>query len=382
MRLTRPHVLIVCAFSLLASSAWAQDVKIGMIQPLTGSVAASGNFVTQGARLAIDYVNAKGGVLGKKLELIVEDNKSNPSEATAAADKLLSRDKVVALIGAWGSTFTLAVMPKLEEYGVPMIVETASSSKITASGNPWIFRISAPSSMEAKAFSNLVSKVGIKKADFLVVNNDWGRGAAAEFGKMLKEQGGSVGLSETMDPDARDISAQLAKIKSSNSDTLFITTGFEQLSLVFKQMQSLGLNRRTITTGGSQFPDLLAEQVGAAANGSHHILFFVPWFPDSVANPDVAKAYINQWNARGYDKAGLSDGFRGFDAVLVIAAAIEKAGKAESKAIRDALWQVNVSAVNGNISFEKVGTDQPSGQSLPNVYIVQIKDGKLLLLNK
>src|SRR5690349_7052404 len=102
----------------LAGSAPAQDtIKIGVTQPLTGAFAASGNYVAQGARLAGDEINQAGGVLGKKLELIVEDNKSNPTEAVATAEKLIVKDKVPVMLGAWGSGLTLAIMPKLEEYG-------------------------------------------------------------------------------------------------------------------------------------------------------------------------------------------------------------------------------------------------------------------------
>jgi branched-chain amino acid transport system substrate-binding protein len=360
--------------------ALADTIKIGVDEPLTGSVAASGNFVTDGAKLAAEAINAKGGVLGQKLELVIEDNKSTPSEAASAAEKLLSSGDVVAMMGAWGSSFTLAVMPKLEEYSVPMVVETASSSKVTSAGNPWIFRIAPTSEMEAKSFAGMVSKFGIKKADFLVSNDDWGLGAAGAFSKMLKAQGVTVGMTESMDPAAQDLSAQLAKIKASDADTLFVTTGFEQLSLIFKQAKEQGLNRRIITTGGSQFPDLLAQQLGSAADNSYHILFFAPWFPDAAANPDVAKNYIKQWNDKGLDKAGLSDGFRGYDAISVIAAAIEKAGKADPTAIRDAMWKIDVKGVNGDIKFDKVGPEgSPSGQSSPNVYVIEIKDGKLAL---
>ena len=199
----------------LATGAGAQDaIKVGVIQPLTGAFAASGNYVANGAKIAADEINAKGGVLGKKLELVIEDNKSNPTEAAAVAEKLIVRDKVPVMMGAWGSGFTLAIMPKLMEYKVPMLVETSSAGKITTSGNPYIFRISPPSAVEAVAFAKIVDRLKIGKADFLVVNNDWGRGAAEDFGKMFKEHNIKVGLVETMDPPAQDMSAQLAKIKA------------------------------------------------------------------------------------------------------------------------------------------------------------------------
>src|SRR6267378_818056 len=182
----------------LAGHAAAQTIKIGVNEPLTGPFAASGTYVVNGAKIAADEINAKGGVLGKKIELIIEDNKSNPTEAAAVAEKLITADKVPVMMGAWGSSLTLAVMPKLMEYKIPMVVETSSSDKITTSGNPYVFRISPTSGMEAVAFADRVAALKIKKADFLVVNNDWGKGAADVFGKMLKEKGVAIGAVETM----------------------------------------------------------------------------------------------------------------------------------------------------------------------------------------
>src|SRR6478752_3434013 len=173
---------------LLGAAAKAQTIKIGVNEPLTGAFAASGTYVVNGAKIAADEINAKGGILGKKIELVIEDNKSNPTEAAAVAEKLITADKVPVIMGAWGSSLTLAVMPKLMEYKVPMVVETSSSGKITTTGNPYIFRISPPSAVEAVAFAKIVDKLHIKKADFLVINNDWGLGTAEDFSKMMKEK--------------------------------------------------------------------------------------------------------------------------------------------------------------------------------------------------
>ena len=265
-RLTAWAVLTGAA--ALAPLAHAQQpIKIGAINPYSGPLALYGTEVTRGYELAVDQINAAGGVLGRKIQLIVEDNKSNPTEAVATAEKLIGKDKVPVMMGAWSSTLTLAVMPKLMEYGVPMLVETSSSGKITTSGNPWIFRISPTSEMEAKAFGSMTKKMGIKKADFLSTNNDFGLGSAKEFSEMLKGQGVQVGVMETMDPKATDFSAQLAKIKASGSDTLFVTTAVEQITLILKQAKEQQLKARIITTGGSNSPDQLIEQAGDAANG-------------------------------------------------------------------------------------------------------------------
>jgi branched-chain amino acid transport system substrate-binding protein len=320
-------------------------------------VGASGTYVSQGAQIGATFVNDKGGILGKKIELVIEDNKSNPKEAVATAEKLIVRDKVPVLMGAWSSIYTLAVMPKLMEYGVPMVVETSSSDKITVSGNPWIFRISPTSEMEARVFANKVGDFKIKKADFLVVNNDWGRGAAEQFGKMLKSKGIDVGITETMDADSQDMSAQLAKIKSSGSDTLFVTTAVEQLTLVLKQAKEQQVPQKIITTGGSQSPDQLIQQAGAAAEGSNHLLFFAPWFPEKASFPDLANKFVNEWKKRGHAFAGLTEGFRGHDGIVTIAAGIEAAKSTKPDDIRKALWGVKVQGVNGNISFIKQGPE-------------------------
>ncbi len=368
------------AAALLTTAAQAQDtIKIGVSQPLTGAFAASGNYVAQGAKIAEEEINKAGGVLGKKIELVIEDNKSNPTEAVATAEKLIVKDKVPVMMGAWSSTLTLAVMPKLEEYKVPMLVETSSSGKITTSGNPYIFRISPTSEMEAKAFTPLFKKLGIKKAAFLATNNDFGLGASKEFSEAAKKYGVEIGATETMDPKATDFSAQLAKIKASGSDTLFVTTAVEQATLILKQAKDQQVTARIITTGGSVSPDQLIAQAGDAANGSFHLVFFTPWFPEAVKNPDIAKKFVALWNEKKHNVGGLTEGFRGWDGVHVIVEAIKAAGKAEPEAITKAMWNVKVKGINGDIAFIKQGpAGKESAQNVPSVYLVKIEGGKVV----
>src|SRR5215470_7637465 len=279
-RLASTALVALVTLALLPAGGDAQaPVKIGVIQPLSGPVAASGNYVRMGAEIARDWINARGGVNGRKVELVIEDNKSDPKEAASAAEKLIVRDKVPAIMGAWGSSMTLAAMPKLEEYGVPMVVETSSAASITKRGNPWIFRISPPSEMEALGLERYVDKLGVKRVDFLAVNTDWGRGSITAFGDMLKKKGASVGATEFMDQAATDMNAQITKIKATGGDTLFLTTAVEQITLVMKQAQEQRLTRKIVTTGGSSSPSQLIKQAGAAAEGSYHIVFFMPWFP-------------------------------------------------------------------------------------------------------
>jgi len=376
-------LLIVGAGFMIVAPGSAQSpgtLKIGVIEPLSGPVAASGNYVRMGAEIARDWINARGGVEGRKIDLLIEDNKSDPKEAASAAEKLIVRDKVPAIMGAWGSSMTLAAMPKLEEYGVPMVVETSSAASITKRGNPWIFRISPPSEMEALGLEQYVDKLGVKKADFLAVNTDWGRGSIQAFGDMLKKKGVQVGAAEFMEQAATDMNAQLTKIKQTGGDTLFLTTAVEQITLVLKQGQEQRLQRKVVTTGGSSSPTQLIKQAGPAAEGSYHIVFFMPWFPEAMPDAKLAKAFVDEWAKRGHPFEGLTEGFRGHDGIATIAEAVKLAGKDDPKAIRDALWRVNFTGVNGPVKFEKDGpAGKESGQSKPSIFIVQIRDAKVVL---
>ncbi|PYO56441.1 MAG: ABC transporter substrate-binding protein [Candidatus Rokuibacteriota bacterium] len=372
-------VLAICAASPTSAQP-AEPIKVGVIQPLSGPVAASGNYVRMGAEIARDWINARGGVLGRPINLLIEDNKSDPKEAATAAEKLIVRDKVPVIMGAWGSSMTLAAMPKLEEYGVPMVVETSSASSVTKRGNPWVFRISPPSEMEALGLEKYLKDLGIKKADFLAVNTDWGRGAVAAFGDLLKRAGAGVGATEFMDQAATDMNAQITKIKADNGDTLFLTTSVEQITLVLKQAQEQRLVMKVITTGGSSSPSQLIKQAGAAAEGTYHILFFLPWFPEAMPDGKLAKAFVDEWTKRGHPFEGLTEGFRGHDGIATAVEAVRLAGKPEPKAVREALWKVSLMGLNGPIKFDKDGpAGKESGQSKPSIFLVQIKDGKIAL---
>jgi branched-chain amino acid transport system substrate-binding protein len=375
-RAVATFVIVLLALGLAPAPGDAQaPIKIGVIEPLSGPVAASGNYVRMGAEIARDWINARGGVNGRKIELLIEDNKSDPKEAASAAEKLIVRD-----MGAWGSSMTLAAMPKLEEYGVPMVVETSSASSVTKRGNPWVFRISPPSEMEALGLEQYVDKLGVKKADFLAVNTDWGRGAIQAFGDMLKKHGVQVGAAEFMEQSATDMNAQLTKIKGTGGDTLFLTTAVEQITLVLRQGQEQRLSRKVVTTGGSSSPTQLIKQAGAAAEGSYHIVFFMPWFPEAMPDGKLAKAFVDEWNKRGHPFEGLTEGFRGHDGIATIVEAVKLAGKDEPKAVRDALWKVSFTGLNGPIKFEKDGpAGKESGQSKPSIFVVQVRDGKVAL---
>jgi branched-chain amino acid transport system substrate-binding protein len=183
-----------------------------------------------------------------------------------------------------------------------------------------------------------------------------------------------------MDQSATDMNAQITKIKAGSGDTLFLTTSVEQIVLVLKQAQEQRLARKVITTGGSSSPSQLVKQAGPAAEGTYHVLFFLPWFPEAMPDGKLAKAFVDEWAKRGYPFEGLTEGFRGYDGILTAAEGVKLAGKPDPKAVQEALWKVNIMGLNGPIKFEKDGpAGKESGQSKPSIFIVQIRDGKVAL---
>jgi branched-chain amino acid transport system substrate-binding protein len=197
---------------------------------------------------------------------------------------------------------------------------------------------------------------------------------------MFKQRGVQVAAAENIKQAATAMNSQIEKIKGTGGDTLYLTTAVEQITLVLKQGQEQRLQRKVITTGGSSSPTQLIKQAGAAAEGSYHIVFFMPWFPEAMPDGKLAKAFVDEWNKRGHPFEGLTEGFRGHDGIATIVEAVKLAGKDEPKAIRDALWKVSFTGVNGPIKFEKDGpAGKESGQSKPSIFVVQVRDGKVAL---
>jgi branched-chain amino acid transport system substrate-binding protein len=364
---------------LVVGSAWPTEaqqepVKVGMIQPLSGPIAAAGSYIVNGAKIALDRVNAKGGVKGRKLELIIEDNKSDPAETRSAAEKLIVRDKVPVIIGAWGSSMTLAMMPLAAQHGVGLVVETSSSGKITdpkTPGSKVVSRISPTSELEAFGVEPLLPRLGMKKVGYLAVNTDWGRGAVAAFTEAVKKNGGTVDLVEYVGQADTDFYSQLTKFKAANVDSVMITDDAPKTAKMLQQMKELGLNAKVLVTGGSAWPDSIVQLAGApATEGAMFINFYNPYDHALAGDPEASRAYVEEWKKRGLPWIGVVEGMRGFDAVNLVAQALATAGDLTPAKVHEAIRRAEMKGLYGLIKFDK------TGQSFPNIILSQVKDGK------
>lgn len=367
--------------------AKAEPIKIGVIEPLTGPVAAAGIAVKDGAIIARDEINAAGGINGRSIELIIEDSANDPATASSAANKLITRDNVVAMMAAWGSSPTLAVVPICRDNKVPMVAETASSFKVThrnEQGNPWTFRLNPPTRIEAAAMrEGLVKDLGFKKVMFLSVNNDWGRGAILDYTAVLKAAGGEVVGQEFFEQDETNFTPILTRVKKSPADSIILTTDAAQVALIADQAHNLGLKQKILVTGGSCFLDKVIKLAGApASEGLMASLFYAGAYDTSLAaNPEKAKYFNEEWKKRGHDWVEIQEAARGYDAIWVLAEAIKTLppDQITREGIREALSKVRWKGIIfGEISFGEWGDF--INQNAAPVAVAQVKDGKPVII--
>ncbi|KUO79008.1 MAG: hypothetical protein APF81_16580 [Desulfosporosinus sp. BRH_c37] len=379
-------LVIILAFSLILSGCSQKaeskgeqskpPIVIGVIEPLSGPVAGSGQNVVWGAEYAVKFINEDGGINGRQVQLKTYDSKNDPAEAVNVANKLINNDNVKVIMGAWGSSPTLAVLPIIEKAGVPLVVETASSPKVTNSGFKYVFRVSPTSDQEAAGAQDaLISKVGVKKAAIIAVNNDWGKGGAAAYTNVLKEKGAEVVSTEFVADNSTDFYPQLTKIKNSEADTIIINSEVSQISLIIKQVKELKMTQKIVTTGGSNFSDALLEIAKDAAEGVYSVQQNVAWIPDMTPNPTRAKKFNEAWNADKKPHIGILEGAKGFDGIYTISEALKKAGTSEdSQKIQQALKEVQFDGIGLSVKFDE------KGQSQIKDFLVQVVQGKTQLV--
>ncbi len=354
------------------SISFAEAIKVGAVLPLTGWGAAEGSYVLNGAKLAVETINAGGGINGKMLELIAEDGKNDPTESLNAAQKLVTRDKVSVMMGAWLSTATLAMIPIINRNSVPLVVETSGFDGLTHPLNKWVFRTSILFSQEAASVEPCISELGFKNVVFLAQDNDWGRGTVTEFSKVIEAKGGKIVKAEFLDSSTMDFYPQLTKLRNSEADAIIVVNSTGPAAKLIQQHKELGLTQKIMTTGGSTWTYSISRLAGAeAAEGSYHLSFFPAFAPEATPNPGQAKAYTAAWKKKDLTWDGVQEGSRGWDAIFTIAEGIKLAnGSSKRSDIRDGLEKVDIKGITGHIKFDEFHDQKP------NIVVVKIEGGE------
>jgi len=324
-----------------------QGIELGFFGALTGPQATFALSGRNGARLAIDEINAAGGVLGKKLSLLAEDDRNEPSEAASAVSKLITRNHVVALIGENASSRSLAAAPIAQSYGVPMVSPSSTNVEVTKKGD-YIFRVCFIDPYQGKALA-LFARQNLKANTAAILidsKSDYSVGLAAAFDNSFTAAGGKVVSQVKYAEGDSDFSAQLTTLSALKPDVLFVPGYYTDAGLIARQARGLGLQAVLLGADGWDSPKL-AEIGGAAVEGS----YFSNHYSVDDPSPAVRKfvdAYKKAYGAEPDSIAALS-----YDAARLVADAIRRAGSTEGKRVRDALASTkDFPGVTGNITMD------------------------------
>ena len=327
----------------------ANEIKIGTISPLTGAGALYGKKLTQAVDMAFAEANEKGGIRGKKLVAVHEDDKLEPNAAIAAAQKLISIDKVPVIIGAVASSATLAVAPKAEAAKVVLITPISSAVAISDAGD-YVFRIAPSDAFLARDAARWIKESGYTKVSVIYINNDYGLGIQRAFARDFAKLGGTVLSSEGFAQGSNDLRAPLTKAKALSPEAIFVPSYMEEAGRLLRQKKELGVGGQVFGTDPFHDP-LIFQGAGDAADGA--------WFLDvasgsGLAYDEFAKKYKAKYNMDADIIAAES-----YDAALAVIMALEAAGSEDPTAIKDAMYKVKFDGASGRTEFDAKG-DVPS----------------------
>lgn len=364
---------MLMAFISLSSCAIKEgSIRIGYVGPLTGSVALVGNEGVKGVTLAVEQINAAGGLLGRPLKLYVADDKCNPAESVSATRKIITRDKVVATIGHGCSSATLAAMPINQQEKIPHVVETSTNPMITVragvGGNRWIFRPNLPDDMNATVFAKMIVELGGENVSFLLVNDDWGRGVASSFKRVVESEGGKVLNVDYYEEGETNFMSVLTKIKGLNPDALLVAARTGSGAVIMKQYTELGMKMLVFNQGemiNEQFVKLVGKEIAQGLIGCES------WYPgiQDPMNKKFEEDYIARW---GYDP--IEHSAYSYVGVQLIAEAIRISQSATPEAIREGLTKVDLKTIAGHVRFDE------HNQAWTWVVIAKIDDGKVKVM--
>jgi branched-chain amino acid transport system substrate-binding protein len=339
-------VLAGALATFAALPAYAQGtIKFGVVAAMSGQSAKSGEAIVRGLSVAIDEINAKGGLLGKQVELAVRDDESNPAKGAVAARELVQREKAVGLFGGLDSPVSMAIVPFINQQKVPFMGVWAAGTKITQNGaaDNYAFRVSAVDTLVDKALVDYaVKKYGAKKPGMILINNPWGESNEVGLKAALKDKNmPNAGVEKMLDSDV-DVVPQLTRLKANGADALFLVGNAVPASQVVKSLDRMGWNVPVIShwgPAGGRFSEL----AGPSAAKVHFIQTFTfqgklsPKAEQVLA--ELKKKYPQIKTLADVTPAvGVADAY---DAMHILALAIQKAGATEGPKVRDALYHID-----------------------------------------
>jgi branched-chain amino acid transport system substrate-binding protein len=328
-------------------------IKIGLAAPFSGAVAYMGEDANMGVTLAIDEINAEGGVMGHLLQLSVADNACAPDQAVSAIRKLVEVDQVDVIQGSYCSSCSLAAMPIIEQYEVPMVTGASSNASITemagVGGNIWEFRVNAHDGMMSQSLSKMMSEE-IGSTTILAANNDWGRGAAAAFEENLKTLGVEVLSTDFFEQGQADYHSLLTKWKGLNSDAILLIMESHDAAIFMRQFREMGMPQKVYARGSVVTAEFV-EDIQDDLSIGDGIVEATIWTVGTDSEFD--ERFKDRWGVLPHVHS--AGGYVVVRYVIpeAVRIAIEETGKADRASIRDALEKVDIAeTLYGPVKFD------------------------------
>jgi len=364
-------LVIFLVFTFVNGVVFAEEkvIKIGVFGPLTGTMAIGGTHQKDGVQFAVDKINEAGGLLGRKLIPIFEDTEGNAQNAINIVNKFYYKDKVFATIGSNNSPEVLAVLDMITKNETPHIVPSGVAGAITKAGCEWIFRITATDVVFSKKLVDFaINELKAKKIAIIYDTNDYGQGGRAMVTDSLNAAGLEPVVVEGYTTGTKDFSPSLLKVKTAGAEAIIIWGNYTEGAQIVRQIRELAIPVEVLLSTGVTIGNFF-ELAGDAADNLYGVTGgFSPARPDAVAQD-----FVKEFN----DKVGYIPDINvvlGYDAVNVLAKAINDAGKIDKANVRDALRKIQkFETISGPVSFKE------NGEGGTNSLIFKIEKGKTIL---
>jgi branched-chain amino acid transport system substrate-binding protein len=362
------RILAIASCALIPlSSAHADPLRLGVFGPMSGDAAGYGASLKEAVDMVVTSQNAKGGVLGSKVEVVYCDDAGKPEQAVSCGVRLTTRDNVSVLIGSISSPASLAASQIALQQKTPQIVVSGTAQKITKQGNPWVFRSAVPDSAVAADLMKFISQrlPGKRRIGVIYVNDDFGKGGLDSVKASAKDLGMEVVASESYTRGDLDFTAQLTRLRAANPDAIVDWSRYTESALIAKQLAAMKIDTPRFASDADSHPKF-RELGGEAANGWYYA---TPFSEATAAKNPGAAVFLKNFEDT-YKKSPNYVHAQAWDAVKAVFIATEKARSTDREAIRNALRSVKFDSSRGSFSFNADGD--------PNLAtsVVLVKDGK------
>jgi branched-chain amino acid transport system substrate-binding protein len=368
---------IVCVVAgllvlLMASLACAEDpIKVGIVLPLTGEQAKFGEIEKNSFLMALEKINNAGGINGKKIELIIEDDTGKPDIGRSAVEKLIFKDKVIALTGGYSSSVTYAMCQVAQQRKVPFLVTTGSADKITEQNWDHVFRIAPPVSEYPQALDSFLKEVAKPESVAILYENTlFGQSGSKEFAEQCKENNIKILMKEGYESGAVDFKPLLIKIKSAKPDFVYMISYSMDAGLLMRQAKELDFNTKMFVGGGAGFT--LPEFPQNAGDASDFVFSVDLWSPKQPF--PGAQEYFDEY-LKKFNVSTEYHGAEAYGSMQVVADALKRAKELTPAGVREALMATDVKTVFGPVKFIDYGKKKQQNK-LPT-YLVQWQKGTL-----